>query len=65
MGNLTSVDWAVIGTYFFVLVVIVVAVARRQQTTTDYFLAGRNVGFFAIAILRQALFGLAADPWDR
>ena len=48
MGNLTSVDWAVIGTYLVVLVVIVVAVTRRQQTTTDYFLAGRNVGFFAI-----------------
>ncbi|MDX1482429.1 MAG: sodium:solute symporter [Woeseiaceae bacterium] len=48
MGKLTSVDWAVIGTYLVVLVVIVVAVTRRQQTTTDYFLAGRNVGFFAI-----------------
>ncbi|HUF71451.1 MAG TPA: sodium:solute symporter [Gammaproteobacteria bacterium] len=48
MATLTAIDWAVIGAYFIVLVGIVVAAARRQDTTTDYFLAGRNIGFFAI-----------------
>ena len=48
MATLTTLDWAVIACYFLVLVVIVVSVTRRQTTTTDYFLAGRNVGFFAI-----------------
>jgi SSS family solute:Na+ symporter len=42
------IDWAVIGVYFLILLIIVVSVTRRRQTTTDYFLAGRNVGFFAI-----------------
>ncbi len=41
-------DWLVIGVYFLILLVVVVSVTRRQTTTTDYFLAGRNVGFFAI-----------------
>ena len=41
-------DWSVVGIYFLILLAVVVAVTRRQTTTTDYFLAGRNVGFFAI-----------------
>lgn len=41
-------DWSVIGVYFLILLAVVVSVTRRQTTTTDYFLAGRNVGFFAI-----------------
>ena len=48
MNSLTTVDWIVIAVYFLVLVGVVVMAARRQATTTDYFLAGRNVGFFAI-----------------
>ena len=48
MASLTAIDWTVIAVYFLILVVIVAAAARRQETTTDYFLAGRNVGFFAI-----------------
>ncbi len=50
MGNstLSGIDWAVIGLYFSALLVLVLMVTRRNQTTTDYFLAGRNVGFFAI-----------------
>ncbi len=35
-------------TFFLVLLIVVIAVTRKQQNTTDYFLAGRNVGFFAI-----------------
>lgn len=48
MSTLSNLDWIVIVLYFLLLVVIAVTVTRRQDTTTDYFLAGRNVGFFAI-----------------
>jgi len=48
MSTLTSFDWIVVALYFLVLVAVVVAVTRKRQDTTDYFLAGRNVGFFAI-----------------
>ena len=46
--SLGSLDWFVIVAYFAALLGLVLAVTRRQQTSTDYFLAGRNVGFFAI-----------------
>lgn len=48
MTSLTALDWIVIAAYFGVLLALVASVTRRQQTSTDYFLAGRNVGFFAI-----------------
>ena len=48
MSSLSTLDWIVIAAYFSVLLALVLAVTRRQQTSTDYFLAGRNVGFFAI-----------------
>ncbi|MDE0478545.1 MAG: sodium:solute symporter [Gammaproteobacteria bacterium] len=48
MPSLSTLDWIVIAAYFSVLLALVLAVTRRQQTSTDYFLAGRNVGFFAI-----------------
>jgi SSS family solute:Na+ symporter len=48
MTTLNLVDWTVVGLYFLVLLIVVIAVTRKQQNTTDYFLAGRNVGFFAI-----------------
>jgi SSS family solute:Na+ symporter len=48
MATLNMLDWSVIGVYFLILLAVVVSVTRRQTTTTDYFLAGRNVGFFAI-----------------
>jgi SSS family solute:Na+ symporter len=41
-------DWAVIGAYFFGLVVVVWWSSRKQGTSTEYFLAGRNIGWFAI-----------------
>lgn len=48
--SLTTLDWAVVAGYFLLLVVVAVTVTRRNraQDTADYFLAGRNVGFFAI-----------------
>ena len=45
---LSSFDWTIICIYFLILLGIVLSASRRQKTTTDYFLAGRNVGFFAI-----------------
>jgi len=48
MQSLNLLDWLVIAVYFTALLGLVLAVTRRQQTPTDYFLAGRNVGFFAI-----------------
>lgn len=48
MSSLSTVDWAVISLYFFILLTVVIAATRHQKTSTDYFLAGRNIGFFAI-----------------
>ncbi len=47
-GSLAALDWVVISIYFAALVAVVWWSSRRQQTTTDYFLAGRNIGWFAI-----------------
>lgn len=41
-------DWSVIGLYFAGLVVVVWWSSKKQDTTADYFLAGRNIGWFAI-----------------
>ncbi len=47
-SNLTAIDWAVIAAYFAVLIGIVWWSSKKQDTTADYFLAGRNVGWFVI-----------------
>ncbi|MDP6523933.1 MAG: sodium:solute symporter [Kiritimatiellia bacterium] len=41
-------DWAVVGIYFAGLIVVVWWSSRKQTTSKDYFLAGRNIGWFAI-----------------
>tara|TARA_B100000902_G_C27135749_1_gene825955 strand:- start:281 stop:862 length:582 start_codon:yes stop_codon:yes gene_type:complete len=48
MGTLNLIDWLVIFIYFLALIAIVILATRKQETSTDYFLAGRNIGFFAI-----------------
>ena len=48
MTGLAGWDWAVIGVYFAALVAIVWWSARRQKSSEDYFLAGRNIGWFVI-----------------
>ncbi len=45
---MTPLDWIIIALYFSALGGVVWWSSRRQQTSADYFLAGRNVGFFAI-----------------
>jgi SSS family solute:Na+ symporter len=48
MTNLAAWDWLVIGVYFSILVGVVWWSSKRQNTSEDYFLAGRNIGWFAV-----------------
>ena len=48
METLTGLDWLIIAIYFAALSVVVWWSSRRLNTSTDYFLAGRNIGWFAI-----------------
>lgn len=42
-------DWIVLGIYFLALIGVAVwVVAQKNKNTEDYFLAGRNVGWFVI-----------------
>ncbi len=45
---MTTFDWLVIAAYLAMLFVIVWRSSRHQDSSTDYFLAGRNIGWFAI-----------------
>ncbi len=47
--HLTGIDWAVIAVYFCILGAVAWwVVSRRQDTAADYFLAGRNLGWWVI-----------------
>ncbi len=49
MQHFNALDWAVIGGYFVALLALALWVIRqRQRDSTDYFLAGRNVGWFVV-----------------
>lgn len=49
MQHFNLLDWAVIGGYFLILLLLAVWVIRqRQRDSTDYFLAGRNIGWFVV-----------------
>jgi SSS family solute:Na+ symporter len=48
MSGFAAADWAVIGLYFAILAGVVAWSARRQRSSEDYFLAGRNIGWFVI-----------------
>ncbi|GAC1619474.1 MAG: sodium:solute symporter [Candidatus Acidiferrum sp.] len=45
---LAPVDLAIIGIYFVVIFGIGYYFSRKERTSEDYFLAGRNIGWFAI-----------------
>ncbi|MBC2607714.1 sodium:solute symporter [Pelagicoccus albus] len=47
-STLQAMDWAVIALYFVGIGLIAWWSGRNQSDTSDYFLAGRNAGFFAI-----------------
>ena len=42
------IDWIVVAIYFLILIGIVYYTSRKQDSAEDYFLAGRNVGWFVI-----------------
>ncbi len=49
MTNFTTLDWVVVGIYFAALFAVAIwAITRKSKDTTDYFLAGRNVGWFVV-----------------
>lgn len=45
---MTGWDWLVVAVYFAGTVAIAWWSSRKQDTSADYFLAGRNVGWFAV-----------------
>ncbi len=45
---LATIDWILIGVYFLLLTGIVWWSSRKQHTSEDYFLAGRNIAWFAV-----------------
>lgn len=46
---LETLDWFVLGAYFFALILVALwVVVQKNKNTEDYFLAGRNVGWFVI-----------------
>jgi solute:Na+ symporter, SSS family len=45
---LSTIDLVIIGLYFCVVFAIGFYFSRKERTSADYFLAGRNVGWFAI-----------------
>ncbi len=47
--QLDFLDWIVIGLYFAVLAGIAIwVIMQKQKNTEDYFLAGRNIGWFVV-----------------
>lgn len=49
MEGLVTLDWVVIGLYFAVLLGVVAwVIMQKQKDSEDYFLAGRNVGWFVV-----------------
>jgi solute:Na+ symporter, SSS family len=51
MGQLASLDWIVLALYFvltFTIAIWVTVRERSRDTSTDYFLAGRNIGWFIV-----------------
>jgi SSS family solute:Na+ symporter len=49
MQGFASLDWIVIGIYFALIAVLAAwVITRKQKTTEDYFLAGRNIGWFVV-----------------
>ena len=49
MSTLSSIDWIIIAGYFLIILGLAWWVIKKQKnTSTDYFLAGRNLGWFII-----------------
>ena len=49
MQKFEALDWLVIGFYFAILAAVAIwVITRKQKNTADYFLAGRNLGWFVV-----------------
>ncbi|MEM8907798.1 MAG: Na+/glucose cotransporter, partial [Bacteroidota bacterium] len=49
MNGLQTLDWVVLGGYFLLLFAVAIwVILQKNKNTEDYFLAGRNVGWFVI-----------------
>ena len=49
VSHITTIDWVVIAVYFGILLGVAWWVVRKgKDSTTDYFLAGRNLGWWVI-----------------
>lgn len=49
MQKFETLDWLVIGIYFVILAAVAIwVITRKQKSTADYFLAGRNLGWFVV-----------------
>lgn len=49
MSGFETLDWVVIGIYFAILMGLAIwVITRKQENTEDYFLAGRNIGWFIV-----------------
>jgi SSS family solute:Na+ symporter len=49
MEKFAALDWVVIGLYFAILASVAMwVITRKQNNTADYFLAGRNLGWFVV-----------------
>ena len=46
--SLNGLDWAVIIGYFAIIAGVAIWASRGQNTSSDFFLGGRNIGWFAI-----------------
>ncbi len=46
--GLVMIDWVVLAVYFLILIGVVWFSAKKQDTSEDYFLASRNIGWFAV-----------------
>src|SRR6202023_1169668 len=46
--NLATIDLVIIGVYFAIVFGIGIYFARKERTSEDYFLAGRDIGWFFI-----------------
>jgi solute:Na+ symporter, SSS family len=49
MSGFATLDWVVIASYFLLIGALAIWVmTRKQESTEDYFLAGRNMGWFVV-----------------
>ena len=49
MKSLDTLDWIFISIYFLILFGVAIwVILKKNETTEDYFLAGRNIGWFVV-----------------